>query len=967
MGFKFLEQKLVSAFQWYGELVGRRPFPFLVAPLILTLLVGPGLIIMKYDDDAMMLFTPYNAPSRREQVIARQFAHMATPNRTSGGGFEYPMSSDKPFSDMWFEIMVSSSENLMTQHSWTLISDLLHDIYNNFTCQVDDWVPLEADSATNEKFVAGSKPSSPHILHYKPDFCDSKRGCIQLDTMVDRVRDFLNETKYGHNPKVRLTYPIMYVWDRPFNWGQYILGVKYDPNTGKLESAKILLLYLQFQVNSGDSRSQKAAQSCIRQLNKYVYDRNRVVPELKEAGIRLSALSEPVVADEVSLIQAVMAPYLVATILLIIAFIAVTSFKRKFAVWSLVGAGMGVLTVGLSLLASFGFLCLCGVHMNFVVAVTPFLVLCVGIDNDFLVTSAWRQTADGHSSVQRRMGRAFADCGPSLTITSINDILCFGIGYLSETPAVADFCLHTCVALLFRFLFQLTFFAALTAYIGNREILIEEQLNEKKRLHFAIFKTPSIAPADPLPKKSLSPTVIDFTDLQRTVSVMSTPKKEHQRIHEFFRLQYASFLMRKSVRAITAVLYAVYIVAAVYGAAKWMIEITPKKLFFDDSPVQEILADGDRYAMPELSIGRVYVTAPPDFRYKANVIRFLQFVQDLENLDDGNFSQNFTVSKTDRTDVWIRPYSDFLQYMHPSDEDQDGQDTYQADFYDYFPDFLQSSDYSRFMNDLRFKKDSHNESAPIKLDKFQFVVTYFRPPHYQFCQEDHVEMMLRWRAVCRNYSEFEAIVYDGFQMNSYFDQRLTLAPTCLQTMGIALVAMSIVTALLMPDMRSMFFICLSFLSVDVGVIAGLNLFKSDLDPISLAFVLMTIGFSVYYTARVCYCYQSASRSMSSEEKMRRTMETVGWPILQGALATLLGIVSTFFLHCYMIRVLWRTIILIVVIGLLHGLLIMPIIMAAFDRPSSPLVEFRTHVAKRRRRKDTQMGHSPDTLSECSSQ
>jgi len=103
---------------------------------------------------------------------------------------------------------------------------------------------------------------------------------------------------------------------------------------------------------------------------------------------------------------------------------------------------------------------------------------------------------------------------------------------------------------------------------------------------------------------------------------------------------------------------------------------------------------------------------------------------------------------------------------------------------------------------------------------------------------------------------------------------------------------------------------------------------------------MTIEFSVYYTARVCYCYQVADRSLSSREKMRRTMETVGWPIVQGACATVVAVLPLTLFQCYVLRVFYRTVILVVLIGLAHGLLILPVIMSAFDRHSSFISQVR---------------------------
>lgn len=215
MGCKRIEKRLASVFQWYGELVGRRPFPFLVAPLILTLVVGPGLLTVKFDDDAMMMFTPYNAPSRREQIISRQFAHTAVSDRNATTDettkFVLPIASDDSYIDTWFNLQVGAAENLMNQESWLLISKLVNHIYENFTCRVDDWIDVE-ETISNRKSPKASSSGPPYTLQYKRDFCNPKRGCVQVNTVVDRVCDLLNATKYGNNSKVRLTYPVMYVW-----------------------------------------------------------------------------------------------------------------------------------------------------------------------------------------------------------------------------------------------------------------------------------------------------------------------------------------------------------------------------------------------------------------------------------------------------------------------------------------------------------------------------------------------------------------------------------------------------------------------------------------------------------------------------------------------------------------------------------------------------------------------------------
>ena len=104
---------------------------------------------------------------------------------------------------------------------------------------------------------------------------------------------------------------------------------------------------------------------------------------------------------------------------------------------------------GLALIGSFGFMFLCGVYFNVMVSVTPFITMCVGIDNDFLLLGAWRMT-DRRQPAPQRLGLAFAEALPSLTITLVTDVLCNTNKKLIDTPAVSKLCLFTAITLAFR-------------------------------------------------------------------------------------------------------------------------------------------------------------------------------------------------------------------------------------------------------------------------------------------------------------------------------------------------------------------------------------------------------------------------------------------------------------------------------------------------------------------------------------
>lgn len=56
------------------------------------------------------------------------------------------------------------------------------------------------------------------------------------------------------------------------------------------------------------------------------------------------------------------------------------------------------------------------------------------------------------------MGAALAKSGASVSVTSITDVLCFGVGLISQMPVVQLFCLYTSVALTIDFIYQASIF-----------------------------------------------------------------------------------------------------------------------------------------------------------------------------------------------------------------------------------------------------------------------------------------------------------------------------------------------------------------------------------------------------------------------------------------------------------------------------------------------------------------------------
>ncbi len=70
--FDCLEKPLSVFFYKYGRLVARQPLPFIIFPVLLSAAMAVGFLHQSEITDATYLFTPVDAPSKREREIIHQ-------------------------------------------------------------------------------------------------------------------------------------------------------------------------------------------------------------------------------------------------------------------------------------------------------------------------------------------------------------------------------------------------------------------------------------------------------------------------------------------------------------------------------------------------------------------------------------------------------------------------------------------------------------------------------------------------------------------------------------------------------------------------------------------------------------------------------------------------------------------------------------------------------------------------------
>ncbi|KAG5285599.1 hypothetical protein AALO_G00005220 [Alosa alosa] len=266
-----------------------------------------------------------------------------------------------------------------------------------------------------------------------------------------------------------------------------------------------------------------------------------------------------------SVIQFFAIAYVIAISFSIVSCFRFDNVRNK--VWM---ACLGVFSTGLAVLSSFGLLLAMGVPFVITVGTSPFLILGIGVDDMFIMISSWQQT-NVKDSVPDRLSNTFEASAISITITTLTDVLAFFLSYSNPFRSVQSFCLYTGTAVMFCYIYNITFFGACLALNGQRE--------ESNRHWFTCMKVPE-QPAQGGSRAS-GVCCVGGTYDHVTGTEVEPP------IQKFLRRYYGPCLVSTWMRVFVCVLYAVYLAVGIYGCVNIKEGIDLGNLANDDSYIQK--------------------------------------------------------------------------------------------------------------------------------------------------------------------------------------------------------------------------------------------------------------------------------------------------------------------------------------------------------------------------------------------
>lgn len=191
---------------------------------------------------------------------------------------------------------------------------------------------------------------------------------------------------------------------------------------------------------------------------------------------------------------------------------------------------------------------------------------------------------------------------------------------------------------------------------------------------------------------------------------------------------------------------------------------------------------------------------------------------------------------------------------------------------------------------------------------------------------NHEKQMVKdLRDICKN-SELNVTIFHPYFV--FFDQFELVRPTSIQCMVIGAIIMMIISFIFIPNVLCSIWITFSIISIEIGVVGYMSLWEVNLDSISMINLIMCIGFSIDFTAHICYVYMS-SKCKLPEERVREALYSLGLPIVQGSVSTILGVVALLLAQSYIFLVFFKMVFLVIFFGAMHGLFLLPVMLSLF--------------------------------------
>ena len=162
-------------------------------------------------------------------------------------------------------------------------------------------------------------------------------------------------------------------------------------------------------------------------------------------------------------------------------------------------------------------------------------------------------------------------------------------------------------------------------------------------------------------------------------------------------------------------------------------------------------------------------------------------------------------------------------------------------------------------------------------------------------QYDQAYLMVKMRAVAEQSPLPVVAFHHNFEL---FEQYLATLPATVETLGYAVAVIVVVCIIFLPHPFIVALITLSIILIFVNILGFMYFWGITLSSVTMIHLIMSVGFSVDFSAHVCSAYLM-SNFITRSERAYDAITHAASPILNGAMSSMMGVFLLAFSGAYL--------------------------------------------------------------------
>jgi len=571
----------------------------------------------------------------------------------------------------------------------------------------------------------------------------------------------------------------------------------------------------------------------------------------------------------------------------------------------------------LSTAASFGLSAGMGLFFGPVHSLLPFILLGIGVDDAFVIVNAFNRertvprSQESNKDLAKRSANALARAGASITVTSLTDLVAFGISASSSLPALASFCGYAAVGIVFLWVFASTFFTACMVFDERRQ-----------------------------------------RDNRRECLCCVTRKKEMEKdevfeeggISRYFRNYHAPWILSKVGKPVVLLVFSGLLAFGIWGTLNLSVEDTQRAFIPSDSYLTSFINANDAL-YPSSGIDVFFV-----FEDSAEIYEKRDALANLDTRLKGKSTEAPFIAEPVSDDAYRNVMSGLKEELEKNGNNYNVEkngNNYNVTLVESWPtneeDFIAVlGSYASYIGngrayaaDVKFAAGTERtQLESIRVESSYVSLTKPKGDDKIDDADRQVDAMDETRTMVDSWADELPPVFTYSEKFLSIEGFKIIKKELFLNVGLALAAVAVIVFFTVASPVTSILITLNVAACVIEILGFMHAIGIAIDSVSVINIVLAVGLSIDYSAHVGHCFMLKG----GDDRNNRALEAladIGAAVLSGAMSTFLAVVVLLFSKSYVFSILSKQFALTVGLGVLHGLVLLPVLLSllgpkAFD-------------------------------------